>query len=100
MVYYGELGKKMEIFWDKISSTGCKWSSLNAPRSETPVSHSLFGSVPNPKKSVVHARKMMLNVVRVIPLCIDVSNGSGTGLSTLGDVYFAPVILLYHYALQ
>ena len=35
--------KKVEHFWDKISLTGCKWSNLNAPRSETPVSHSLLG---------------------------------------------------------
>ena len=27
------LGKKVEIFWNKISLTGCKWSSLNAPGS-------------------------------------------------------------------
>ena len=31
MVYYGELGKKVESFWNKISITGYKWSSLNAP---------------------------------------------------------------------
>ena len=29
---------------NKISLTGCKWSSLNAPRSETPVSHSFLES--------------------------------------------------------
>ena len=34
--------KKFEIFWDKISSTGCKWSSLNAPSTETPVSHPIL----------------------------------------------------------
>ena len=30
-------GKKVEILWNKISLTGCKLSSLNAPGSETPV---------------------------------------------------------------
>ena len=35
-------GKKMENLWDKISLTSCKWSSLNAPSTETPVSHSLL----------------------------------------------------------
>ena len=35
-------GKKVETFWNKISLTGCKWSNLNAPMSETPVSHSLL----------------------------------------------------------
>ena len=44
MVYYGELGKKADFFGDKISLTGCKWSSLNAPNTDTPVSHSLFES--------------------------------------------------------
>ena len=34
--------KKVEYLWDKISSTGCKWSSLNALGAETPVSHSLL----------------------------------------------------------
>ena len=34
--------KKLEIFWNKISSTGSKWSSLNAPSTETPVSHSIW----------------------------------------------------------
>ena len=43
MVYYGELGKKADFFGDKISLTGCKWSSLNATGSETLVSHSLLG---------------------------------------------------------
>ena len=32
----------MEIFWNKISLTGCKWAILNAPSTETPVSHSLL----------------------------------------------------------
>ena len=44
MVYYGRLGKKVEISWNKISFTGCQWSSLNAPGSGTPVSHSLLKS--------------------------------------------------------
>ena len=35
MVYYGRLGKKAELFWNKISLTGSIWSSLNAPRSYT-----------------------------------------------------------------
>ena len=32
--------RKVEIFWNKISLTDCKWSSLQAPGTETPVSHS------------------------------------------------------------
>ena len=35
-------GKKVEIFWDKISLTVCKWSSLNAQSTDTPVSHPLL----------------------------------------------------------
>ena len=37
--------KMVENFWNKISSTGWKWSSLNAPSTETPVpvSHPLLG---------------------------------------------------------
>ena len=31
-------GRKVEKFWDKISSTGCKWFNLNAPSTETHVS--------------------------------------------------------------
>ena len=42
MVYHGRLGKKLDIFLNKICLTGCKWSHLNASRSETPVSHSLL----------------------------------------------------------
>ena len=42
MVYYGWLGKKVEIFGDKISLTACKWSSLNAPGSETRWCHQRF----------------------------------------------------------
>ena len=33
---------KVENYVDKISLTGSKWSSLNAPGSEPPVSHSLL----------------------------------------------------------
>ena len=33
MVYNGRLGKKVEIFWNKISLTGYNWSILNAPGS-------------------------------------------------------------------
>ena len=35
--------KRCGNFWDKISLTGCKWSSLNALGTENPVSHSLLG---------------------------------------------------------
>ena len=35
--------KKVEIFWNKISSTGIKCSNLIAPSTETTVSHSLLG---------------------------------------------------------
>ena len=35
--------RKVEKLWNKIRSAGCKWSNLNAIRTETPVSHSLLG---------------------------------------------------------
>ena len=35
-------GKNVENVWNKTSLTGCKWSSLNAPITETLVSHSLL----------------------------------------------------------
>ena len=41
-VTMGGWAKKTENFCDKIILAGCKWSCLNAPRSETPVSHSLL----------------------------------------------------------
>ena len=31
--------KKLKNFWDKSSLTGCKWSSLNAPGTESPLSY-------------------------------------------------------------
>ena len=34
--------KKMENVWNKCGLTGCKWSSLNAPGTETPLSHSVL----------------------------------------------------------
>ena len=34
---------KLNIFWNKMGSMGCKWSSLNATGTETPLSHSLLG---------------------------------------------------------
>ena len=34
--------KKMEIFPDKIALMGGKWSSLNAPGTENPLSHSVL----------------------------------------------------------
>ena len=43
MVYYGRLGKKVDFFWNKISLTGWKWSSLKAPGSYNPWWHSLLG---------------------------------------------------------
>ena len=35
-------GRKVDNFWNKFRLTGCKWSNLNAPGTETPVSHSLL----------------------------------------------------------
>ena len=32
-------GTNLENCWDKISLMGCKWSSLNVPGTETPLSH-------------------------------------------------------------
>ena len=49
MVYYGRHAKNVEFFWNKISSTGCKRSGLNAPGSYTPFCHpvsSTFGEFP------------------------------------------------------
>ena len=33
---------KLEIFWNKMGSIGCKWSSLNDPGTENPLSHSIL----------------------------------------------------------
>ena len=35
--------KKMENFWNKRGLKGCRWSSLNAPGTEHPLSHPLLG---------------------------------------------------------
>ena len=35
--------KKLENLWDKFSLTGCKWSSLNPPSTETPMTHPFWG---------------------------------------------------------
>ena len=35
--------KKFEIFQNKMGLKGCKWSSLNAPGTETPVSYLFLG---------------------------------------------------------
>ena len=42
--------KKMENFENKMSIKGCKWSSLNAPGTETPLSHPILklGECPFP----------------------------------------------------
>ena len=34
--------KKLENVWDKSGLTGCKWSGLNAPGTETPLSHPIL----------------------------------------------------------
>ena len=34
--------KKLKIFWNKMGSMGCKCSSLNAPGTENPLSHSIL----------------------------------------------------------
>ena len=34
--------KKLKIFWEKMSPKGCKWSSLNAPGTENPLSHPIL----------------------------------------------------------
>ena len=34
--------KKLKIFRNKMSSMGCKWSSLNAPGTVNPLSHSIL----------------------------------------------------------
>ena len=35
--------KKMENFQNKMGLKECKWSSLNAPDTENPMSHALMG---------------------------------------------------------
>ena len=42
--------KKLKIFQDKMGLKGCKWSSLNAPGTETPQSHPywVLGEFPFP----------------------------------------------------
>ena len=35
--------KKLQIFWNIMSSKGCKWSSLNAPGKENPPTDALLG---------------------------------------------------------
>ena len=34
--------KNLEKLWNKSGLTGCTWSSLNAPGTETPLSHSIL----------------------------------------------------------
>ena len=34
--------KKLKIFWNKSGLMGCKWSSLNAPGTGNPLSHSVL----------------------------------------------------------
>ena len=34
--------KKLKIFQDKMGSMGCKWSSLNAPGTQSPLSHPIL----------------------------------------------------------
>ena len=42
--------EKLEKFFNKMGLMGCKWSSLNAPGTETPLSHSVLelGEFPSP----------------------------------------------------
>ena len=42
--------KKLKIFWNKMGSMDCKWSSLNAPGTQTPLSHPILklGEFPFP----------------------------------------------------
>ena len=42
--------KKLKIFWNKMGSMDCKWSSLNAPGTQTPLPHPILklGEVPFP----------------------------------------------------
>ena len=35
--------KKLEFYGNKSGLKGCKWSSLNAPGTENPLSHSVLG---------------------------------------------------------
>ena len=69
MVYYGRLGKNVGNFWDKISLTDCKWSSLNAQGSETHWSHpllknSLFPfSAPAPSLLLMYKERFIMGDV-------------------------------------
>ena len=40
--------KKVEIFQNKVGFTGCKWSNLNAPSTETSLSQAHFEVFPFP----------------------------------------------------
>ena len=42
--------EKLEKLWNKSGLTGCKWSCLNAPVTENPLSHSVLelGEFPYP----------------------------------------------------
>ena len=37
--------EKLEIFQNKVGLKGCNWSNLNAPGTETPVSHPFVGRI-------------------------------------------------------
>ena len=55
----------MEIILNKISLTGCKWSSLNAQGSETPVSHSFLENSILPFPAPAASSPPLSAVIRV-----------------------------------
>ena len=81
--------KKLEIFQNKRGLKGCKWSSLNAPGTENPLSHSLLGleeypfpisrfMVRTPKETKDKRRFAARNAVGIITagkrFCVKVRN--------------------------
>ena len=64
--------RKVEHFWNKISSTGSKWSNSNAPGSETPVSHSLLEESLFPFQSPAPSFLPLSGVIRNGSPCIKV----------------------------
>ena len=53
--------KKLKIFWDKMGSKGCKWSSLNAPGTQSPLSHPILklDEIPFLHKELIVVRQSL-----------------------------------------
>ena len=58
--------KKLKIFWDKMGSKGCKWSSLNAPGTQTPLSHPILKLDEFPFLHISPLGKVQLFLARLL----------------------------------